>query len=208
MANLLPRTESSEPFPPLDSEQLARFESRLRSLAVAVSSSDFLGQLERSVSAFEGQIEELESEASLVTALDLLDRIERTRAEALARAVDRGDWIEGRPGSSSSPPYGELICYRPGRSLSTGEAAVASRGFFDVLDRPPIGLWIEAVARPIDSSREKFEIAIIAWIPPADVERAAVGCQVCTSGSITMLGEMSERLVQQLHPILVECSRE
>jgi hypothetical protein len=175
---------------------------------VAVSASDFLGRLERSVGAFEAQIEELESEASLVTALDLLDRIERARAGALAGAIDRGDWREGPPGSSSSPPYGELICYRPGRSLSTGEAAVASRGFFDVLDRPPIGLWIEAVARPIDSSRERFETAIITWIPAADVERAAAGCQVCTSGSITMLGKLSERLVHQLHPILIECFRQ
>jgi hypothetical protein len=175
---------------------------------VALSSSDFLAQLERSVRAFDGQLEELEGEASLVTALDLLDRIERARAEALAGAIARGDWSEGRTGSSSSPPYGELIGYRPGRSLSTGEAAVASRGFFDVLDRPPIGLWIEAVARPIDSSRERFETAIITWIPAADVERAVAGCQVCTSGSIMMLGKLSERLVHQLHPILIECSQE
>jgi hypothetical protein len=153
-------------------------------------------------------MEELESETSFVTALDLLDRIDRARAEALAGAIDRDDWSEGPPGSSSSPPYGELICYRPGRSLSTGEAAVASRGFFDVLDRPPIGFWIEAIARPIDSSREKFEPAVIAWIPAADVERAAAGCQVCTSGSLTALGEMSEKLVHQLRPILVECSQE
>lgn len=153
-------------------------------------------------------MEELESEASLVTALDLLARIERARAEVLAEAIDRGDLREGPPGWSSSPPYGELICYRPGRSLSTGEAAVASRGFFDVLDRPPIGFWIEAVARPIDSSHEKFETAVIAWIPAADVERAAAGCEVCTSGSITMLREMSEGLLHQLRPILVECSQE
>jgi hypothetical protein len=175
---------------------------------MAVSSSDFLGRLERNISSFEGPLDDLESEASLVTALDLLDGIERARAEASAGASDRDDWGEGAPGSSLRPPFGELICYRPGHSLSTGEAAVASRGFFDVLDRPPIGFWIEAVARPIDSTREKFETAIIAWIPAGDVERAAAGRRACKSGSLAMLGEISERLVRQLHPILIECSRE
>ena len=208
MANLLSRTQSREPFPPLDPEQLARFESRLRTIAFAVSSSDFLRQLEPRLSAFEGSLDEIESEASLATALDLLDGIECARVEALAGTDARGARGEGSARSSSLLPSGELICYWPGRSLSTGEAGVASRGFFDVLDRPPIGFWIEAVARPVDSTRERFEVVILAWIPAADVERAVAGRRACTSGSLAMLDEISKALVAQLRPIFVGNSQE
>ena len=49
--------------------------------------------------------------------------------------------------------YSFLCCARmvmeAGRSLSTGEAEIASRGFFDVRDRPPIGLWVESISRRI-----------------------------------------------------------
>jgi len=207
LVNLLSRTESPEPFPPLDPEQRARFESRLRTLAFAVGSSDFLRRFERSLGAFEGLLDELESEPSLVTALDLLDRIECARVEASAGAVHRGARGEGSTGSASPPPKGGLISYWPGRSLSTGEAGVASRGFFDMLDRPPIGFWIEAVARPTDSTREKFEIAIIAWIPNDDVERAAAGRRACLRGSLAMLDEASKALAGQLCPSLLGSSQ-
>ena len=166
----------------LDPEQRARFESRTRTLASAGASSEFLRRLGRRLGAFDEALEELESEASLVTALDLLDAIARVRVEALSGMGDRGTRGDGSAESYSPPPNGELICYWPGRSLSTGEAGVASRGFFDVLDRPPIGFWIEAIARPTDSTREKFEIAIIAWIPTNDIERAVAGRRACLRG--------------------------
>jgi len=208
LANLLSRTESREPFSMLDPEQCARFESRLRTLASAGASSEFLRRLERRLGAFDEPLEELESEASLVTALDLLDAIARVRVEALSGMVDRGTRGDGSVESYSPPPNGELICYWPGRSLSTGEAGVASRGFFDLLDRPPIGFWIEAIARPTDSTREKFEIAIIAWIPTNDIERAVAGRRACMRGSLAMLDEVSKALVRQLRPILVGNRRE
>lgn len=208
MVNLLSRTESPEPFPPLDPEQRARFESRLRTLALGFASADSLRRLEGSLGRFEGLLDELESAASLVTALDLLDSIERVRA-ALSPGTGGPSVREERwVGSSSPPPRGDLICYWPGRSLSTGEAGVASRGFFDVLDRPPIGFWIEAIARPTDARREKFEIAIIAWIPRGDVERAAAGRRACATGSLTMLDEASKVLAVQLRPILLGRSKE
>jgi hypothetical protein len=205
MVNLLPRTDSREPFPVLDPEQCARFELRLRKLASASSSPDFLRRLERSLGTLEVALDELESEASLATALDLLERIEAARSETSTEAGDRDARNEDLA-SSSRPPNGELICYWPGRSLSTGEADVASRGFFDVLDRPPIGFWIEAVARPTDSTRVKFEIAIIAWIPAEDVARADAGRRACKSGALAMLGETSEALAAQLRPILTDRS--
>jgi hypothetical protein len=201
--NLLPATESREPFPSLDPEQCVRFESRLRSVALLASSSDRIVRLEQRLSAFEGQLDEFESDASVVTAFDLLDGLERARVEVSDGPADRVALAESLNGSLRLQPFGELICYWPGRSLSTGEAAVASRGFFDMLDRPPIGFWIEAVARPIDSTREKFEIAIIAWIPNEDLERAAAGRRACTSGALATLSETSQALERQLRPTLV-----
>lgn len=205
MVNLLPRTDSREPFPSLDPEQRARFESRLRKLALAVSSSDFLRRLERSLGTLEAALEELESGASLASVLDLLERIEGARNEASAETGDRRARAGGLA-SSSRPPGGELISYWPGRSLSTGEADVASRGFFDVLDRPPIGFWIEAVARPTDTTRVEFETVIIGWIPADDVTRATAGRRACTSGALAMLSEASEALAAQLGPILTDRS--
>jgi hypothetical protein len=203
LANLLPATESRDPFPSLDPEQCVRFESRLRNVALLASSSGCIARLERRLSAFEGPLDEFESDASLVTAFDLLHGLERVRVEVLDEPADRVAPGEGSNRSLQRPPFGELILYWPGRSLSTGEAAVASRGFFDMLDRPPIGFWIEAVARPTDSTREKFEIAIIAWIPNEDLERAAAGRRACTSGALATLGETSQALDRQLRPILI-----
>ena len=85
---------------------------------------------------------------------------------------------------------------------------MASRGFFDGLDRPPIGFWIEAVARPMDATRAKFEIAVIAWIPAADVERATAGRLACTSGSLAMLSEASQSLAAELDPMLARSAEE
>jgi hypothetical protein len=159
--------------------------------------------LARSLGAFDGPLDELESAPSLVTAFDLLDGLERLRVEVSAATDDRVDPDDDSTRSLLHPPLGGLICYWPGRSLSTGEAAVASRGFFDMLDRPPIGFWTEAIARPMDSTREKFEVAIIAWIPEEDLERAAVGCRAGTRGSLAMLSETSQALERQLRPILL-----
>lgn len=199
MVNLLGRTEPNQPFPPLDPEQRERFESRLTVLAAKACSSSFLRQLDRGLDVLEESLEELESEPSLATALDLLDRIDRARIEVSAGSADRD---EGLARSSKSPVGGELICYLPGRSLSSGQAGVASRGFFDVLDRPPIGFWVEAIARPLNSSHERFEIAVIAWIPAQAVERATAGRRACVSGSLMKLGEASDALLRQLSPIL------
>ncbi len=199
MINLLSKSKPAEPFPPLDAVQRARFESRLHSLARAASFPDFLRRFERLFSGFDGLLDELESAASLGTALDLLDGIDRARTSVLADLREQG---EGSPDPSALRSSGDLILYRPGRSLSTGEAGVASRGFFDVLDRPPVGFWIEAVARPTDSTRHDFEIAIIAWLPENEVERATDGRRACTTGSLALLDETSQAFARSLHGIL------
>jgi hypothetical protein len=202
VANLISRTTAREPFAALDPEQRSRFESRLGTLVTATSSPDSMKQLERSLGVFETPLDELESEASLVAALDLLDGIARLRLAAIAMARDPDALPEAQAPLPPSPPGGDLIFYRPGCSLSTGEPNVASRGFFDMLDRPPIGYWLEAIARPTGPTREEFEVAILAWIPVDDLDRARAGCRACTSGSLVLLGEASQELTRQLRPIL------
>jgi hypothetical protein len=197
VANLLSPSKSRDPFPELDPEQCARFTSRVGRLAAQVSESDFLGQVERRLDPFEGSIAELNRQPTLIAALELLDGIENVRLD-LSRVA-----LAGPPAAGSfDTAGGNFICYWPGRSLSTGEAEVASRGWFDVLDRPPIGLWVEAIARSIDAAHENFEIVIIAWIPPDQVERAEAGRRACKSGSLTGLDDASKALARQLGPSL------
>jgi hypothetical protein len=202
LANLLSRTADRKSFPSLDPEQHARFESRFARLVSLLSTADSVRVLERNLGALEPQLEELESEASLVAAFDLLDGIERTRFEVTTATKTRRDSGDARTLAPPGPTGGDLICYWPGRSLSTGEPNVASRGFFDGFDRPPIGFWLEAIARPSESSREEFELAIIAWVPAVDVDRARAGCRACTSGSLALLSDVSKELSQQLRSVL------
>ncbi len=202
MANLLSRTADRKSFPSLDPEQHARFESRFARLVSLLSTADSVRVLERNLGALEPQLEEFESEASLVAAFDLLDEIERTRFEVTTATKTRRDSGDARTLAPPGPTGGDLICYWPGRSLSTGEPNVASRGFFDGFDRPPIGFWLEAIARPSESSREEFELAIIAWVPAVDVDRARAGCRACTSGSLALLSDVSKELSQQLRSVL------
>jgi hypothetical protein len=166
------------------------------------ASPDALRLLERNLDTLESQFEELESEASLVAAFDLLDGIEQARLEVAAGAKVRGAPDDVTAPSPLLPIGGDLICYWPGRSMSTGEPNVASRGFFDGLDRPPLGFWLEAIARPCGSTREEFEMAIIAWVPADDLSHARAGCRVCTSGSLELLSDVSTELTRQLSSIL------
>jgi len=199
MANLLADKSSREDFPSLDPEQLSRFGARLRSVVQLSSTPERGRQLERRLHSFDASLEELQSEATLVAAYDLLDGVERQRQLALAEGRDRAEVAASSQGNA---PGGEIVCHWPGRSLSTGEANVASRGFYDLLDRPPLALWLEAIARPTGRSVGDFEVAILAWVPPAEIERARAGCLACKSGAVAMLESASEALARQLGPFL------
>jgi len=191
VANLLSDKHPSEPFAPFDDDQRARFETRARFL-LRLDWPACARELARAVDGFSVELEELESEPSLVAAHDLLDRIARARESALGVAFDS----RGRtPGSQSLG--GEWLCYWPGRSLSTGEAEIASRGFFDVLDRPPIGLWVEAIGRRRGVSLDAYELAIVCWVPPSAVRNALVGRDACARGSLATLAEVSGALNEQ-----------
>lgn len=204
MANLLPRTTSPKPFPRLDPEQFERFAFRLQTLVAALDRPEGFQQIESRLSSFEVPLEELESGTSLVTAHDLLDGFDRARRAVLGEASER-DEMSSLPTRSTdtaeSSRGGELLCYWPGRSLSTGESELASRGFFDVMDRPPLTYWLEAIARPTGATRETFEVAILVWVPALDFARAQAGRGACGNGSLALLREVSADLVEQLKPM-------
>jgi len=216
MANLLPRKTSTKPFPRLDPEQCQRLADRLEILTDVLEMPDGMARLARRLPAFEGALEELESGASLMTAHDLLDGFDRVRREIGDRG-DVDDETETPVGVSdpqdspmdpqASRPIGEWLCYWPGRSLSTGESEVASRGFFDVMDRPPLAYWLEAIARPTGASHEAFEVAILVWVPDAEFARVQAGRRVCDNGSLALLREVSPDLVAQVGTMLAASPR-
>jgi hypothetical protein len=148
--------------------------------------------MESECATFEASLEELESATSLVTAQDLLDGFDRVRVGAMSEFDPR----------DPSPIGGAFFCYWPGRSLSTGEAELASRGYFDVMDRPPLANWLEALARPVSSNRQVFEVAILVWVREADLERAQSGRNACGTESLALLAEASTTLAEQLQPLL------
>jgi len=195
LANLLSHKPIRDPFQAFDDHQRARFQERARSLW-RTDWPGLAGELARAVESFVDDLEELESEPSLIAADDLLDRINRVRQPILSASPRRRAVTPGAPG-------GEWLCYWPGRSLSTGEAEIASRGFFDVRDRPPVGLWVEAIERRRDRSSAANELAIVCWIPPEAVQRARAGREACTAGSLAYLAEVSDALSEQIRETLV-----
>ena len=183
MANLLPRDQPREPFAALSAEQRARFEQRAHFLVgqswktVArhteiLSDSDPSGDSGGDLAL---ELEELEAAPSLSACQALVDRVDAVRRGSLeptvAQPLPRGGWL----------------LYWPGRSISSGEAEIASRGFFDVQDRPPLGLWLEAIARARAPRSREFEIAVLCYVPADVLERANAGCRLCPTGGLAML---------------------
>jgi hypothetical protein len=211
MANLLSRPSDRTCFPELDTEQLERFDARLRLVLDlepnrASLRHSLAATLSDSRDRFELALEELERNPSLAGLESLLEEIDATR-----RLVVGAQRTPGQPGpaasGSSSAAFagspeprsrGGLICYWPGRSIETGEAEIASRGYFDAWDRPPLLEWLTAIARPQPDRLSDFEVALVAWVPPADLERARVGSRACTSGALAWLEDVSKPLWLQL----------
>ncbi|MBJ18382.1 MAG: hypothetical protein CL933_03055 [Deltaproteobacteria bacterium] len=193
--NLLPRGPSGDPFPAFSAPQRVRFEERARLLS-RLDWPDCARELARVVEALTAELEELEDAPSLIVAEDLLDRIGRARRSLLK---DRFSPLS----ATQAPLAGEWLCYWPGRSLSTGEAEIASRGFFDIRARPPIGLWIEAIGRRRGRSSAAHELSIICWVPPEAVRDARAGREACAAGSssLAFVSEISDVLNEQMRAL-------
>ena len=183
MANLLPRDQPREPFAALSAEQRARLEQRAHFLvgqsweAVArhtegLGDSDPSGDSDGDLTL---ELEELEAAPSFSDCQALVDRVDVVRRRSLEPAVDL------------SLPPGDWLLYWPGRSISSGEAEIASRGFFDIQDRPPLGLWLEAIARARAPRSHEFEVAVLCYVPADVLERAHAGCRLCPTGGLAML---------------------
>ncbi len=191
MANLLARIPAPASFPPLDGAALVRLVARYRRLdridPVALVEPRLHARL---VGACESELDELEQAPSLAGAHELLDRIDRERhAHRVGSELPLTAPVESLPASPGADGASAWLLYRPGRSLETGEAEIASRGFFDVRDRPPLGLWLEVLGRREAHAPEGVDLGILCWLPPDDRARARAGARACCTRSLLSLAD-------------------
>jgi hypothetical protein len=202
VANLLPRAAGARPFSVLDPERLRRFRGRLARVrssgldSVSLAASRAGAPPEAEGPDLDALLEELETSPSVPGLESLLEEIDHR----LRPARDGSEATVPSRSQAWTASDGGFICYRPGRALETGEAGLASRGFFDGLDRPPLALWLAAIARPQGS--RGFEVAVVAWVPPSELARARRGRDACRSGALAWLSEVSPELEAQLGPCL------
>jgi hypothetical protein len=213
MANLLPRASERDEFPALDPDRLARCAARVSSAARLGRRTDVLARVGRGVEALTVLLEELETDPAPTVADELLEAIEQERRRMLEAIEGQGRTGLAANGSeltAATPPAPEVgglwLVYRPGRSLGTGESDLASRGLFDARDRPPLGCWIEAVARTEAGRPGRFDLAILVWMPEAERARATAGCEASATGALGPLASLSSRLLDQLGPLLARRS--
>lgn len=191
MVNLLGPRPPNAGLALLEAEPHGRVEARLAILAELVRRGRIDGaSLE--VEALEVELEELDQTPSRISALACLEAIDGLRRD-LAGKVDAGPSSRSWPGDVLA--RGDYVGHRPGRSLSSGEAEIASRGYFDVADRPPIGCWIGLLAPGSGASRPHEEavedLVIVAWIPEQALVRARAGCLACPNGALGLLSELA-----------------
>ncbi|MBK7950795.1 MAG: hypothetical protein IPK00_19070 [Deltaproteobacteria bacterium] len=200
MVNLLGRRGGPTATPRFDARTLDRIAVRLPIL-FGLARSGGLARVGRAVADLAPLLEELDVAPSRLTAEDLLEALDGLRDEALASATPdaRGD---GAPPAALPVEREELerdggfVVHRPGRSLSTGEAEIASRGYFDVVDRPPIATWLGVLDATSDGVDDGVWIA--AWVGPREVERARAGCRACPNGALVWLDDVSSPAAAQL----------
>ena len=198
MANLLPR--KTVPFPPFTDEQRARFEERARFL-VGRTRSALVEALPELAAELESDLEELDALPSLASAQAILARIDALRLAALGRPARRLG-AAAQPAHHARRQPGGWILYRPGRSEGTGEAEVASRGYFDVRDRPPLATWVEVLARPRAEGSGDLDLAVLCYVPNEARDRVTAGRRACPSGSLKTLEELAPGFVGELASLL------
>jgi hypothetical protein len=186
MVNLLGRRSQARALDWVDAGPGGGLDARLGSI-VHLASTPGLAALESELDVFEADLEELDSAPSRVAALALLEAITGLRREAVLRLAVAGLGPDG----AALLARGEYVCHRPGVSLATGEAEIASRGFFDAWDRPPRALWLGLLAAPDAPGDDAEELWIVAWVPPAQIEAAFAGCRACPNGALVRLGSLS-----------------
>ncbi|MCR9092767.1 MAG: hypothetical protein NXI30_00990 [bacterium] len=182
MANLLPRSQA--PFPALTEAERARVETRAR-FALGTPWTRLRSFSADAAHALAAELDELDEAPSLPVAQALLAELDTQRAERVSAVEAVTSGLRG-------------LLFRPGRSLRSGEAEAASRGFFDVADRPPPLLWLEAVARPRATGSDEIEIGLLCGVPGDALERAAAGVSACVSGALTWTDDATAGIVSTL----------
>lgn len=184
MANLLPRSQA--PFPALTEEQRARVKSRARFL-VRGAWARLRDASAEAAHALAAELDELDEAPSPALAEALLAELDARRAAL----PDREDAARTRAGEDGAV---RILLYRPGRSLRSGEAEAASRGYFDVADRPPVLSWLEVVARPRAEGSGEVEVGVLCGVPEEAVAVAGDGVRACGSGGVVWVDEAGAAL--------------
>lgn len=198
MANLLGRSSPSRrtaDFDPAEQERIDARRAQLERLREAGRLADANARL----AELAPELDELDAAPDLVAAAALLESIESLRAAVVRELAPPEACAPARragPGrdraASASAAVDAFVCHRPGRSLATGEAEIASRGFFDGVDRPPIVGWIGVIelGQGLRGRAAQDDFAIVAWVAPEDRERAQAGVRACASGALGWLSEL------------------
>jgi len=109
---------------------------------------------------------DLEESASLPALAAALAVLAERRAERVAAAAPRAPEV-------SAP--GRLLICEFNMSIGSGESEVASRGFFDVMDRPPWDTWLVAFGRTHHSQPDQPIECLLSWVPETAVETVDAG---------------------------------
>lgn len=198
MVNLLGRAGRPVVAPCFDARAVDRIEARLATLfGLAVGGG--LARVARTADGLAVLLEELDAVPSRLAVEDLLEGLDGLREEAfeVGAAVARDAEALARDGG--------FVGHRPGRSLATGEAEIASRGYFDAADRPPIATWLGVLDAA--SADEVGGVWVVAWVEPREVERARAGCRACPSGALAWLDDVSAPAAEQLRECALAAAR-
>lgn len=185
MANLLPRSQA--PYPALTKVQRARVATRARS-ALEMPWARLRSACAETAAALASELNELDEAPSPALAEALLAEIDTHRESAPGRVAAEAKADAGL----------RLLLYRPGCSLRSGEAEAASRGFFDVADRPPLLLWLEVVARPRAEGSDEVEVGLLCGVPEDAIIAAEAGVRACGTGSLVWLDDAQGEIVGRL----------
>lgn len=196
MANLLgrPRPGASCGAAVFDAAECARIGARLGGLFRVFAAGQLAG-LDGLSESLASELEELDATPDPALGQALLDSIGMARhaLQTERSSSGIGDRVAGDPGERAA---GTFVCHLPGRSLSTGEAEIASLGWFDAMDRPPLACWVGLLAWRDPSARED-RMAVVAWIPPDLRERVEAGIRACPSGALVRLEDVSRDAADQ-----------
>jgi hypothetical protein len=120
--------------------------------------------------------------------------------------IARRRWLEqqgmapGRPAGSCAG--GRLLVFDPWLSLGSAEAWTSSGGYIDTDNLPPWDTWVAQILEPSPcprpDSRRPTPHYLVAWVPPAFVQRAAWAIETSSDRSLLWLSDVDSPFVREL----------